>query len=159
MTREAVTRDSDGATVDVVKEEAEQADLVANAKRVILTDANGNVIGSSNPLPVDTEISVSGDLIVENVTIASLRGTVLSSSINIGTSPTKIPSSNLTERKTLTIRNNGSNTIFIGGSGVTTTDGYPLKPNESMDIDLDAGATLYGIVASGTEDLRVLEVS
>ena len=159
MPREKVLRDSDGSTIDLSKEEAEHADTTANAKRVILTDSDGTAFSSSNPLNVDTEISVNGDLIVENVIVASLRGTILSSSVTIGDSATIIPASDLSNRKSMTIRNNGSNTIFIGGSGVTTGNGFPIKVNESFDIDLDDSSAIYGIVATGTEDLRILEVS
>jgi len=158
MTREVITR-SDGETVDLVKEEADQADLDASARRVILVDSSGNSVSTSNPLPVDTEISLNGDLIVENVTVASLRGSLRSSSVTIGTTPTEIPASPLSNRKSITLKNNGSNTIFLGHSGVTTTNGYPLKINESLDIDLDDATTLYGIVATGSEDLRILEFS
>ena len=158
MTREVITR-SDGETVDVVAEEANQADLSASAKRVILVDSSGNSISTSNPLPVDTEISLNGDLIVENVTVASLRGALRSSSVTVGTSPTAIPATALENRKSMTVKNNGSSTIYLGHSDVSASNGYPLKANESLDVDLDDATTLYGVVESGSEDLRVLEFS
>lgn len=45
--------------------------------------------------------------------------------------------------------------VFIGGSGVTTANGLPL--GGGMSFDLAAGEALYGIVASGTVAVRVLE--
>lgn len=42
MSRELITRDSDGLTVDLAKEEAEHADTTANAKRVIITNGTNN---------------------------------------------------------------------------------------------------------------------
>jgi len=156
--RGLITRE-DGETIDLDESEAESYEIDAKSKRVILTDSDGTPFSSTNPLNVDTEISLNGDLIVENVTVASLRGTVLSTSVTIGDSATLIPSSDLANRKSMTIRNNGSNTIFIGGSGVSTSNGFPIKVNESMDIDLDDASALYGIVATGNEDLRILEIS
>ena len=47
MTERFVTRDSDGGTIDLKQEEAEHADITANAKRVILIDSSGNAIGVS----------------------------------------------------------------------------------------------------------------
>lgn len=44
--RDVVVRSSDGKTIDVVKQEAEQADTTARAKRVILVDSSGDVIKS-----------------------------------------------------------------------------------------------------------------
>jgi len=43
MARTDVKRDSDGKTVYLEKEDAEHADLTANAKRIISVDADGNV--------------------------------------------------------------------------------------------------------------------
>ncbi|KKM65929.1 hypothetical protein LCGC14_1486310 [marine sediment metagenome] len=43
-TRDLITRDSDGTVVDIGQEEAEHADLTANAKRVILVNSSGTVI-------------------------------------------------------------------------------------------------------------------
>lgn len=57
------------------------------------------------------------------------------------------------------VYNNGSATIFIGDSGVTTANGFPLASAASMSFKLDDQAdALYGIVASGTEEARVIEV-
>jgi len=183
MASDRIVRDSDGASVYIKEQEAEQADLAARARRVILVDSSGNEWTTDNPLPVDTELTVNAENIIleklmiedisagtqtndvkitldgEPVTIAPLGTSVLSSSVSIGTSATLIPTSALSNRKSITIKNNGSNTIFIGGSGVTTGNGYPLNVNESLDIDLDDNANIYGIVASGTEDLRILEFS
>ena len=44
MTRELVLRDSDSKTVDLPKQEAEQADTTARAKRIILVDSTGSII-------------------------------------------------------------------------------------------------------------------
>ncbi len=58
MPRESLTRDSDGATIDLAHEEAEQSDTTARAKRVELIDSSGDAISSSNRLPVDAELTV-----------------------------------------------------------------------------------------------------
>lgn len=57
------------------------------------------------------------------------------------------------------IANNGSVTVFIGGSGVTTANGLPLAAGEKMSSDggTEFEGDVYGIVASGTCDTRVLE--
>ena len=48
--------------------------------------------------------------------------------------------------------------VYIGGSDVTTSNGFALDPGESMSDDsLDLSEGLYGIVASGTIAVHVLE--
>jgi hypothetical protein len=59
---------------------------------------------------------------------------------------------------------NGTNTVYLGDSSVTASDGYPLDagdvlmPQDIAHASLRGRAEdrLYGIVASGTEDVRVL---
>ena len=43
-TRDLIKRDSDGTVVDLGQEEAEHAELTANAKRVILVNSSGTII-------------------------------------------------------------------------------------------------------------------
>ena len=88
-----------------------------------------------------------------------MRGTVLSTQVSVGTTATVLPASALSNRRSMVIRHQGTNSIFLGGSGVTTGNGIELKTDEMIAIDLDDGASIYGIVASGTETAGVLEVS
>lgn len=58
------------------------------------------------------------------------------------------------------IYNDGAVTVYVGGPMVTTsgaTKGLPLLPGDSIPID-GQGDVLYGIVATGTCDVIVLEV-
>lgn len=53
-------------------------------------------------------------------------------------------------RFSLTIRNTGLVTCWIGMAGVTTATGFPLLTGEPMTIDRAADATWYAITAAGT---------
>lgn len=56
------------------------------------------------------------------------------------------------------VYNNGSATIYIGGSDVTTANGTPVAAGEHYAADLGTVAeAVYGIVASGTVEVRVFE--
>lgn len=58
----------------------------------------------------------------------------------------------------LAFYNNGSATIYVGGSNVTTANGAPVPASSwSPGFDVNPGESLYGIVASGTEEARVIE--
>ena len=59
------------------------------------------------------------------------------------------------------LRNNGANTIFIGGAAVTLANGMPLEPGDTAPGDtlmIPATAAIFGIVAAATEEVRVLEL-
>lgn len=83
MTNKRVTRDSDGATIDLAQEEAEHADTTANAKRIVLVDATGTIIGAANPLPVDTELTLSG-ITIDNMNIQDISEGTQTNDIKIG---------------------------------------------------------------------------
>lgn len=49
-------------------------------------------------------------------------------------------------------------TVFLGGSGVTTATGYPVATGTSLPwpVALSVGEALYGIVAGTTQVVNVL---
>ena len=56
------------------------------------------------------------------------------------------------------LKNPSANTVYIGGSGVNTTAGFPLLSGESIEVDLQSDA-VYAVVASGTETVNILRTS
>jgi hypothetical protein len=56
------------------------------------------------------------------------------------------------------IRNVGTNDVYVGGADVTTADGYLLKSGESLALNYYTG-NLYAVCATGlTSDVRMLRV-
>ena len=58
-------------------------------------------------------------------------------------------------RIAVTLYNAGSATVYFGASGVATTTGMPLPAGASATIDTQAA--IYGIAASGTQTIGVME--
>lgn len=79
--------------------------------------------------------------------------------VTVGTTPTLLTG---TEGDTysgarLHVRNiSGTVSAFLGGSDVTATTGYELPVGGVLDVTLDAGETLYAVVAVGTVRIDVL---
>lgn len=86
---------------------------------------------------------------------------VSSRAVSVGTTATVIDSEGETDGKSgtsLAIYNNGAATVYIGGSDVTTANGVPVAAGTwGPGMDLAARDRLYGIVASGTVEVRVIE--
>lgn len=57
----------------------------------------------------------------------------------------------------IVVYNAGSNPVYLGKSDVTTANGIPLAAGAYWAETLDGASALYGIVASGTEEVRVRE--
>ncbi len=82
---------------------------------------------------------------------------LIPTSTTVGTTATVIPATAASGRLSIAVFNNGSNTVFLGDSGVTTSTGFPLEAGASQSIDLGPQALLYGRTSTGSSDVRSLE--
>jgi hypothetical protein len=81
---------------------------------------------------------------------------VVSGQVIIGTEPTLIVSGDV-HGKAANIRNRSEDTaVFLGGSGVTTANGYQLDFGEAVGVPLTGGDDVYGIVAADTEPVHFI---
>lgn len=96
-----------------------------------------------------------------HVSVNALNGPLKTTQIQLGSTITALPVLPLTNRRSLQIYNNGSNTIYLGGSTVTTTTGIPVPSGSYSDgFDFGVNVLLYGVSQTGqNNDIRVLEVS
>jgi hypothetical protein len=87
--------------------------------------------------------------------------TLTVTAVSVSSSATALPTTPIAGRTSICLFNNGAATVFIGPSGVTTSNGFPLAPGAAFcdDANTRSGAAqaYYGIVATGTAEVRVLE--
>lgn len=83
---------------------------------------------------------------------------IANSAVTVTAVATLLPASALSGRKEIIIFHNGSGTIFIGDVSVTSTNGFPLPANTSISFKVDGTVSIYGIKASGSSDVRILEL-
>lgn len=81
--------------------------------------------------------------------------------ILVGTTPTRLDTAvegGADGVSAIAIYNNGAATVYLGGADVTTTGGVPVAASSwGPGMDMLASEGLYGIVAAGTVEVRVLE--
>lgn len=81
--------------------------------------------------------------------------------VTVTTTATRLDTTDETDSvsgSSLVVYNNGSATVYVGGSDVTTANGLPVAASAwGPGVDLDPGEAWYGIVASGTVEVRVGE--
>lgn len=58
--------------------------------------------------------------------------------------------------RTVYLHNSAGVTVYIGGSAVTTTNGWHLGNGESQDLFVPTNEQVYAIVSSGTHAVNVL---
>lgn len=65
----------------------------------------------------------------------------------------------LSARKDVKLYNNGSKIIYIGPSGVATSDGFPLPPGSILEAEIGPAVAIHAVAQSGSQDLRVMQMS
>ena len=78
----------------------------------------------------------------------------ISTQVTITTTASVILSAN--SYKNIYLHNLGGGAIYLGGSNVTTSNGYKLDNGDKLSIIIGDTEALYGVAASGTHTLAVL---
>jgi hypothetical protein len=81
--------------------------------------------------------------------------------VSVGTTATAIPTTNKKYRKVIAIYNTSKNAddiVYIGNSNVSTSNGYPIPPSSGLPLECNHLLQWYGIVASGSVNVRHLEI-
>jgi hypothetical protein len=122
-------------------------------------DAGGNTIThASEDIGGGVQASEHVPVDAAGVEIFYKGTTVLSGAVSVATTATALPASALAARRVLWIYNNGAATIFLGPAGLTTSNGFPLLPGQSVSLAV-GDLVIYGIVATGTVEARIMEVA
>lgn len=140
----------DGTAFDVAADEA------TGGKKIQLVKLAYSADGSRTHLPADADGLLVNLGANNDVTLA--KGSKTFTDPAPTSSAASIVAANAS-RKSVTIHNAGSVTVYLGStSGVTTSNGVPLAPNATMSDEASTDAW-YAITASGTGDLRIVEVA
>lgn len=65
----------------------------------------------------------------------------------------------LANRRKILIQNVSSKAIFIGNSGVTVSTGIKVPAASSAEFEVSENCNLFGITASGSADVRIMEIA
>lgn len=101
-------------------------------------------------------LNTSGQMITSD--LDTPQGTRTHTSAAPTTSATSLLAAN-TSRIVAVLQNAGTIDVFIGASGVTTSNGLLLQANGARYVDDESSDEWFGITASGTGDIRVMEVA
>jgi hypothetical protein len=87
---------------------------------------------------------------------------ILQQRVSVANTATSIPATALANRKHIMVQNDGNASVFLGSATVTTsgaTTGIEMAKGGVFEADIGDDIDLNGIVASGTNDVLILEMS
>jgi hypothetical protein len=79
-----------------------------------------------------------------------------SAQVSVGTTVTLLVASTGFDQ-TVWLHNSGGGIVYLGDSGVTTSNGYKLDNGDKMQLLVGDHEGLYGVTASGTNTVGVLK--
>jgi hypothetical protein len=158
------TIDADTGTISTTLTDfskAEDAAHVSGDKGImalaVRNDAGTALAGTDGdyiPLSTDStgNLRVAASFSAPNSAIASVA-------VTVGTTEVALPGSALSGRDEVTIQNLGSQSIFIGPTGVTTASGLEISKKSNMTIQLGPSVSVFGISGTAGQNVRVFEVA
>ena len=100
-----------------------------------------------------------GALLVLTLLVAPAPAAITTVVVSVANTETSLLSS-APFAQDVAITNRGSGvSVFIGPTGVTTSNGFQLDLGQTISITAVAFTDIFGIVAAGTEDVHVVRVN
>lgn len=97
---------------------------------------------------------------VNDAALANTAIAAASNTLGVADTAEDVVASPLANRKYLFIRNNSIRRVFIGPSGVTAANGFPISPGSVLEMRAGAAVDVEFVGASGqTPEIRTLELS
>lgn len=91
----------------------------------------------------------------DDLAISAIENTASS----VTTTSATLLASQLANREYLFVQNLGDKNIYVGKSGVTTSNGFQLSQKMWMEFRLGAALAMHAVAQSGTQDVRVMELA
>jgi hypothetical protein len=144
-------------TVSATDLDIRDLDAATDSVQSNLFDGAGNAITSTTGF-LDVNIAAgsvtTSDAALANTAISAIAETVTTSSAAILDGGDL-----LSGRKYAFLYNNGNRTVFVGPSGVTTSSGFPIPAGSILEARIGAAVALHMVAASGSQNVRTLQLS
>ena len=72
----------------------------------------------------------------------------------------QLPEPPLKSRRALVLHNSGPDTLYIGPSGLSISNGFPINTNEKISIDITGNPNVYVYgISNGIANIRIMELA
>ncbi len=153
----AVTDNGSSLTVDAVN--LDIRDLVAATDSVSSWTKDGSgtsitstLVSGKQALDVNIANSIDVDDDLANTALSQSSETVTTTSGALFTSP-------LANRKHVYIYNHGNQRVYIGASGVSTANGFPIFAGSLLQARIGDAVAIHAVAQAGSQDVRTLQLS
>jgi len=148
-------------TVDAVDLDIRDLSAASDSVQSNMFDGAGTALTSTlvgADQALDVNIVQSVPLAIEDVAIADTAIFAAAKTIAVADTAEDVVTSPLANRKYLFIMNDGNKTVYVGQSGVTAANGFPLSPSVALELRLGASVDVEYVGGTGSK-IRTLELS
>lgn len=144
-------------TVDAIDLDIRDLSAASDSVQSNMFDGAGTAL-TSTLVGADQALDVN---IVQSVDPATANTAILSAADTLAVAGTaeKVVTSNLANRKVLFVRNNDNRVMYVGGSGVTAANGFPVSPGSYLELRAGASVDVYYNSEKALHAIRTLELS
>jgi hypothetical protein len=118
------------------------------------TALTSTLVGADQALDVNIVQSVGSDDALADTAIANA-----STTLTTGGTAQDAVASPLASRKYLFVYNNDNRVMYVGGTGVTAADGFPVSPSSYLELRAGASIDLEFVSPKTGHEIRTLELS
>lgn len=120
--------------------------------------------GDYAPLQVDADGALyvniaSGTITTSDVALANVAIASAANALTAANTAEDVVASPLANRKYLWIYNNGNRKAYIGASGVSESNGFPVSPGSYMELRAGAAVDIEWVSSNTSQEIRTLELS
>lgn len=157
----AITDNGGSLTVDAVN--LDIRDLAFATDSVDVSGSSVSISGSVTVTATDLDVRdlafATDKVDVSGSSVNITHNTAISNAAESVSTSAALVTSVLSNRENIMIYNNGSKAVFIGASGVSSSNGFPLYPGFMLEAAIGPSVAIHAVAQSGTQDVRILQMS
>lgn len=128
----------------------------------VRNDAGTALAADGDYIPMTTDSAGALYVNVASIQDAALANTAIANAVNtlgVASTAEDVVASPLANRKYLYIYNNDNRTAFVGATGVTSANGFPLSPGSVLELRAGASVDIEWVSPKVSHEIRTLELS
>ena len=146
--------DDNGGSITVDAVDLDIRDLTHVSDSVSLGDGTNLFTSTTIGSDIGLDVNVINDPARANTAIANAQNL-----LDTDATAEDVVASPLADRKYLWLYNNSNKKLYIGSTGVTETNGFPISPGSYLELRVGPTPDIEWVASSAGHDLRTLELS
>jgi len=145
--------------VNIVEGINVEVDLSHLDDSVRLGDGTNFFTSTTIGADIGLDVNIINSLTVNDAALANTAIANAANTLDVANTAENVVASPLANRKYLFIYNNGNKTAYIGASGVSAANGFPMPPGSMIELRAGDALDIEWVSNNTSQNIRTLELS